>query len=261
MNPSELFRNGKLNDAITELSTQVREKPDDQNKRLFLFELLAFAGNLERAKKQLEAIQYDQTELMLAISGYRNCLSAEETRRKIFQGVKPNYFSNPPDHIKLREQAFECLGGKNYSYAADLFSKANSALPGLKGQLNGKSFDVFRDADDFFAGLFEVYSTSKYYWVPFEDVENIEMSEPKTPRDLIFIPTKLTLKNGESGSVYLPALYLGSHEKASDQVKLGRENDWVAIPDSEIIRGYGRKIFVSGETETDILSIRQLTFN
>ncbi len=49
MNATELYRAGKLQEAITAQVAEVKANPTDQGKRLFLFELLVFAGDLDRA--------------------------------------------------------------------------------------------------------------------------------------------------------------------------------------------------------------------
>ena len=104
MNASDFFKNGKLQDAINEQTNSVKDNPGNQNKRLFLFELLSFAGDLDRAKKQLSALEYEKTEEMLAVSAYRNCITAEKQRREIFTGTKPEFFSEPSNSILTRIQ-------------------------------------------------------------------------------------------------------------------------------------------------------------
>jgi type VI secretion system protein ImpE len=54
MNASELFKTGMLSDAIAAQVQEVKSHPADHGRRLFLFELLAFAGDLDRARKQIE---------------------------------------------------------------------------------------------------------------------------------------------------------------------------------------------------------------
>ena len=53
MNPQELYQAGHLNEAIKALSAELRDSPTDSKRRTFLFELLCFAGEYERADKQL----------------------------------------------------------------------------------------------------------------------------------------------------------------------------------------------------------------
>jgi len=56
MNPQELYRAGRLTDAIKALSAELRDNPTDVKRRTFLFELLCFGGEWERADKQLEVL-------------------------------------------------------------------------------------------------------------------------------------------------------------------------------------------------------------
>ena len=54
MNSRQLFDAGKLNAAIEALGSELRDNPTDTQRRTFLFELLCFAGNHDRAEKQLD---------------------------------------------------------------------------------------------------------------------------------------------------------------------------------------------------------------
>ena len=55
MHVQELFRAGRLDEAIAELGAELRDRPTDTQRRSFLFELLAFAGDHERAARHLDA--------------------------------------------------------------------------------------------------------------------------------------------------------------------------------------------------------------
>ena len=56
MTPQELYRNGRLREAITALGEELRKSPLDVKRRTFLFELLCFAGEYGRAEKQLTVL-------------------------------------------------------------------------------------------------------------------------------------------------------------------------------------------------------------
>src|SRR5262245_23656763 len=108
MNASQLFKQGALAQAIDAQIADVKSNPGDHNKRLFLFELLAFAGDLERAKKHLDAIQYNKMELDAAIGGYRRLLEAEQARRDLFEkGTKPHFLDEVPVHVEARLGAIQ----------------------------------------------------------------------------------------------------------------------------------------------------------
>src|SRR5438477_11261648 len=56
MNPQELFRAGRLADASKALSAELCDNPTDVRRRTFLFELLCFAGEYDRADNQLDVL-------------------------------------------------------------------------------------------------------------------------------------------------------------------------------------------------------------
>src|SRR5258708_6451076 len=121
MNASHMFKDGKLQLAIDAQIQEVKSRPADQAKRLFLFELLAFAGELDRAGKQIDALKYDELELQTAALSYRKLLDAEEKRRRLFSnGVQPQFLTEPPAHVKLRLEALNRLRENRPAEAAEL---------------------------------------------------------------------------------------------------------------------------------------------
>jgi type VI secretion system protein ImpE len=255
---NELFQAGKLQEAIDAQIAQVKANAADQSKRLFLFELLAFAGELDRARRQVDALQYDQIELQAAISDYRRLLDSEDARRKVFhEGTQPKFLTpDRPEHIRLRLEALAHLRAGRQAEAAESLAQAAEATPDVKGTLNEKSFEGFRDCDDLFGGVLEVFAQGSYFWVPLEIVEGIAANPPKFPRDLLWLPARLETR-GDSGQVYLPALYPDSHTHADEQVKLGRQTDWLG-DDNGPVFGRGLRMFLAGDDATTVLEWRQV---
>src|SRR6185437_15244297 len=189
MNAGEFFKLGRLHEAIEAQTQEVKSHPADHGKRLFLFELLAFAGELDRAQRQIEVVRFDEVELEAATQAYRQLLDAERARRRLFhEGTPPQSLAPPPEHIGLRLQALDCLRQNRPSEAAELLSKPAVASHDIKGTLNGKPFDVLRDADDLFGSVLEVMSKGAYFWVPLEQVESLSLNAPRFPRDLLWMP-------------------------------------------------------------------------
>lgn len=259
MNANDLYKAGKLKEAIDAQIQEVKSKPADHTKRLFLFELLAFAGDLDRAKKHIELIEYPEMELMAAVTSYRRLLDSEEARRNLFKnGVAPRFFEAQPDHVHVRLEAINRLRENNLAEAAALTAKANQLTPQLTGKLNDKPFASFRDADDLLAGILEVFAQGGYYWVPFEQVENLNVAVPKTPRDLLWRSARLEMP-GSAGNIFLPALYPLSHEHADEKVKLGRMTDWRG-GDSGPVLGVGLHMYLAGDDDVSILDWKELSF-
>lgn len=257
MNADELYRAGRLQEAIAAQIQEVKANPADQGRRLFLFELLAFAGDFDRARRQITAITYDQIELEAAIQDYRLMLDAEEKRRRLFrEGIPPMFFADQPEHVRLRLEAVEQRRADRTTEAGALLNLANDAVPPLKGTLNDKSFDSLRDCDDLFAGVLEVMAKGNYFWVPLEQVVTLGVNPPRFPRDLLWIPAFLEMKEAE-GPVFLPALYPHSYENPDDRIKLGRTNDWQG-PEEGPIFGVGARQFWVGEESVNLLDWRKL---
>lgn len=258
MNAGEAFKAGRLREAIDAQIADVKAHPADHGKRLFLFELAAFAGDLERARRQIEAVRYDEPELDLAAQTYRKLLDAEEARRRLFKdGLQPGLLADAPDHAVLRLEAVNRLREGRPSEAAEILERANDLAPVLKGALNGKAFEGLRDGDDLFGTVLEVMAQGRYFWLPLEQVDTLKMNAPQFPRDLLWLPAKLLTTQGEEGDVFLPALYPGTHEHPDDRVRLGRATDWNEAEGAPA-RGAGLRTFLVGEDAVGLLEWREL---
>jgi type VI secretion system protein ImpE len=226
MNAGEFYKAGRLPEAIEAQVQEVKANPIDNGKRLFLFELLAFAGELDRARRQIDVVKYDDPDLDMATLSYRRLMDAEEARRKLFaEGLPPGFFGDPSEHLRLRLAAVQQLREKKFEEAALNLERAIEATPAFPGFLNEQPFQSLRDEDDIFSGVLEVMALGRYFWVGLEQIHLLTVSPPKFPRDLLYLSAHLELEE-ESGDVFLPTLYPGSHEHPDDMVKLGRLTAW-----------------------------------
>jgi type VI secretion system protein ImpE len=258
MDANQLFKAGNLKEAIDAQIAVVKAQPANHGARLFLFEMLAFAGDLDRAQKQIDALQYEEPDLVAAVADYRKILEAERARRLVFgKKAQPEFLAPPPEHVRQRLMGLMKLADGAADEAAKEFHHANDQIPALKGTLNDKPFEAIRDGDDCFGSVLEVYSKGRYFWVPLEQVQLIAMNAPRFPRDLLWIPAHLEMKEGDAGSVFLSALYPGSEQDNDDQLKLGRMTDWRG---DGLVRGVGLKTFFVGSGESGILDWRKLEF-
>lgn len=247
MNATDHYKAGRLQEAVDAQIQLVKAAPAEQSKRLFLFELLAFTGDLDRARRQIEAIQYAEPEKQMGIMGYRKLLEAEEFRRKVFtDGIMPHFLVPPPGHLGKRLEAINALRNHQPAEASRLLAEADQECPPIRGMLNGKPFLSLRDCDDLFGPTLEVMAHGDYYWLPLDQVDSLGLNAPKYPRDLVWMPAKLAVREGPAGDVFLPALYPNSHQHADNQIKLGRTNDWTP-PELGPVRGVGTRTFFVGD--------------
>jgi type VI secretion system protein ImpE len=96
--------------------------------------------------------------------------------------------------------------------------------------------------------------------VPFEQIEKIEITQPKSLRDLFWIQANLETSNGTNGEVLLPSLYVNSYKNQNDQVRLGRMTDWQEIG-AEIYVGEGLKLFWIDGKDVPMLELKEVEIN
>jgi type VI secretion system protein ImpE len=229
MDSRRLFDAGKLNAAIEALGSELRDNPTDTQRRTFLFELLCFAGNHDRAEKQLDILASGGMEVGMGVLLYRSALHAERVRADMF-----------------RKQTFPM----------------DSAPSGdASGTLNGKAFTSIEDGDPRIGARLEVFAAGQYTWIPWQHVASLKIEAPKRLRDLLWTPATLrtseAFRGQELGEILLPALTPLSFDSADDELRLGRATDWAEQPEGDFIPVGQKMLLIDGE-QVPLLSIREL---
>jgi type VI secretion system protein ImpE len=229
MTATELYRAGKLDEAIQALNQELRNNPTDVAQRTFLFELLSFAGEYDRAEKQLDLLGDQNQDSMLASLLYRGALNADRTRQDMFREGK----LTPP--------------------VLD--------APKVGGLLNGKAFETISDADPRIGPRLEVIAAGDYLWIGFEHIAFLNIEAPKRLRDTLWATGRLktgpSFKGQDLGDVLLPALAPGSVDSDDPEIRLGRVTEWFR-DESGIEFPLGRKVLLVDGEEVPLLEVRTL---
>lgn len=237
MDAQQLLKEGRLGAAIEQIGAELRSDPTNQATRTFLFEMLLFSGEYDRADKQLELLASAGREARNAGLLYRAALQAERTREDLFEGR---------------------LEGRDKPVAADSPAPAK-----LKGTFNGRPFETIADADARIGAQLEVVASFHYMWVPFEQIEAIEMVAPRRLRDLFWAPatvkTTARYQGNSLGEVLIPALSPLTWQFPDEQVQLGRLLEWARDEEGQEAP-YGPKMLLIDGEETPLLDIRELVF-
>lgn len=256
-----LLAQGQLSGAIERLNREVKRKPTDLSLRLFLFELLAFAGDLERAAKQLDVVGHQDAEMAIGAEVYRQVLAAEAVRRRVFtDGATPAFLTPPPEYAALHLEAMALVEAKEADKARTLLAKALDLHPTLSGAADDKPFGEFEDSDYFLGPFLEVILGERYAWLPLDQVKGIEIKRPAQLQDLLWAEAKVEARGGELGTVFVPALYPLSSRHQSEEVRLGRRTEWLECG-AGLTRGAGRRVFAIDGAERDMLEISRITFS
>ena len=229
MRAEELFREGESRRAIQNLGSELRDDPSNARKRTFLFELLCFAGEYDRAEKQLDLLGDQNKDAMLASLLHRGAINAERTRQDMFRT------------------------GKLEAPVLD--------APKVGGLLNGKPFTSIADADPRLGGRLEVIAGGDYLWIGFEHIAGLKIEAPKRLRDTIWATGRLktgpSFKGQDMGDVLLPALTPGCVDSDEVDIRLGRVTEWFR-DESGIEFPLGRKVLLIDGEEVPLLEIRTL---
>jgi type VI secretion system protein ImpE len=257
---ANLFRAGKLKDAIAAAQAALRKAPTDLSARVLLAELLAFSGNLERADVILDAASTIDPSSALVVAEFRQLVRADMARRQLFRdGRVPEFLGEPTETQRLQLAALVALRAGDMAEAAREAAGAEAVRPHTPGMHKGTAFDDLRDVDDLLAGSVEVLTTTgKYYWIPTERLISVELHAPKRPRDLLWRRASMSVDQGPDGDVYIPVVYAGD-DTMSELQRLGRETDWQQA-DGGPVRGLGQRVFLLGEEDVAIMDLGTLTF-
>jgi type VI secretion system protein ImpE len=226
----QLFQAGQLNEAVRALSAEVRDNPTDVRRRTFLFELLCFQGEYDRAEKHLNLLADGNKQAEMGAILYHSALHAQRLRLDQFKK------NDLPTLAPMRQ---------------------------FSGAINEQPFETIVDADPRIGARLELFAAGAYLWIPFEHILSIEVQAPSKLRDLLWAPalvrTGPSFKDKELGEVMIPVLYPLSHTHPNDAVRLGRETHWQDTEGGEPIP-IGQKLFLVDGEEFPLLEVRKLEF-
>jgi type VI secretion system protein ImpE len=255
----DLLEFSQLSAAVADLTQDVKAHPTDTHLRTFLFELLCFQGEYQRAGNQLDVIGLKDEKAGIGIEVYRQLLQAEITRRRVFTGAaRPTFLLDPPQHVLHQLDGIACLQLGQAGEAKALFAQAGILRPRCEGVVNGHSFTAWRDSDDRISSILEVLIRETYAWIPFEQIHTVRLEPPRQLRDLLWAPITIEVEGGQGGEAFVPVLYAGSEHDDNEQVRLGRLTDWINLGEG-IAGGVGQRTFIMDIGERSLLEIRDLT--
>ncbi len=228
MEAERLYKEGKLGEAISSLQEELRQNPQDVARRTFLFELLLFRGDFQRARKQLDVLENIDPASYLGTAYHKQLLTAEEKRQDMFR-------------------------------RGDLPEIEEDELP-VSGTVNGTSFQSLVDSDTRIGPRLEMFAGGQYVWVPFSDLSVVRISPPKLLRDLYWAPAEVESRDrieNEAREVLLPAMSALSWQHSDEMVQLGRVTEWGETETGEEIPS-GQKILVFDDEDLPLLEVREL---
>jgi type VI secretion system protein ImpE len=258
MTAEELIKTGQLTAAYTALQQEVRNKPEDQRLRVFLFQLNCVLGQLDKALNQLQVVASLSAETMLLARVFQGVISCELLRREVFEGKRtPIIFGEPQEWMGLLLQANELAAQGKGTAARELRDRALEAAPATPGKINGAAFEWIMDADSRLGPLLEVFIEGKYFWVPFCHVRKLVIAAPTDLRDLVWTPAQFVWTNGGEASGHIPCRYAGTEVSTDDGLRLARRTEWKDLVDGYAI-GLGQRLLATDSGDHALLECRTI---
>jgi len=224
-----LFKEGKLDEAIASLQEELRSNPHDVPGRIFLFELLLFKGEFDRARKQLDVVETADPEAYVGVAYQKHILKAEEKRQEMFRK------GDLPDRMEDDDA--------------------------VTGTLNGEPFEYLADSDPRIGPRLEMIAGGQYVWMAFSEISQLRISEPKLLRDLYWasgeVLTRDQATDDEAKEVLLPAMTALSWQHADQMVQLGRVTEWQETESGDQLPA-GQKILFVDDEDVPLLEVREL---
>jgi type VI secretion system protein ImpE len=251
MSPTELFEEARLTEAIAAQTAIVDSRAGDPAERLLLCDLLAFAGDQPAIHQHLDRVTAPEVQNYLA--EWRRLLAAEDLRHA---GGRPQTLREPPDHVHRRLKAFDHLRTQPAADLTEWIDAADDAAPWVRGHADGRAFEGFRDADDLFGPVLEVFQGDRYIWLPVDQLRKLRLEPAEGLRDRLYWPASVWLADGSEHDVFLPTLYAGTSAHPEDGIRTGAGVDWVER--NGLVRGFGSRTFLLGEDELELSEFRQI---
>ncbi|MBL8250635.1 MAG: virulence protein SciE type [Candidatus Competibacter sp.] len=258
MPAEQSLREGRLQDALTELQAQVRKEPANPKYRTFLFQLLAVLGQWERALNQLSVVGEMDAASLPMVQTYREAIRCEFFRAEVFAGRRsPLVFGDPEPWVASLLDALRLTAAGQVGPARAARERAFEAASAVSGTVDEQGFEWLADADPRLGPTLEVIVNGRYYWVPFPRIRAIQLEQPADLRDYVWMPAHFIWANGGETVGLIPARYPDSHAAADPLVQLGRKTEWRDFGEDTWL-GLGQRMLATDQGEFSLLDVRRI---
>ncbi len=253
---AQLGSTGSVEALLDSTMAKIRKEPVNALLRVKLFQLYCITGDWKRALGQLASAASLDPETEEMARAYREVIRCEVYRAMVFSGAKAPLFLGEPEIwlAKLLESLrLNAVGSA--TEAANLRAMALSVAPATTGMIGEQPFEWIADMDSRLGPVLEAIINGKYYWVPFHQLQRVQIEAPVDMRDLVWAPAKLLFSSGGEQVAFLPVRYSGTETLKEDSFLLARKTEWQALG-SEGYSGLGQRMFFTDQGEYSMLDTR-----
>lgn len=260
MQAEEFLKQGDVEAALSAVKDSVRDDPARAENRTFLFQLLAVAGDWDRALNQLNVAGELEAKAYPMVQTYREALGCEALREQVFAGERsPLVFGDPEQWIALALESVKLDAQGKHAEAVAMRDEAYEQAPAVPGKVNGEPFEWLADADSRIGPFFEAILNGGYYWIPMHRVASMTIEPPEDLRDLVWVPVQFSWANGGQSIALLPVRYPDTQRSSNDSLRLARLTEWEEKGEGSYF-GLGQRMLATDSADYPLLDVREVTF-
>lgn len=256
MDAQELLRSGDLTGARATLAEELRRTPGDLRARQFFWQLIAVAGEWDKAATQLRALAAADPKAMMMANVFGQALTAMKSRDAVFAGKE-----RPVSLVGQEPWVAGLLDALHATttLAPDAAARSEAALaeaPATPGSLDGTSFEWIADADLRFGPMLEVIIGDAYGFIPFAAMKRMRAKEPEDLRDVVLHAVEIELRSGQTSMAMVPVVYPGTQAHGKPLLSLARATEWIDTGGGEV--GIGQRLLSTDGADIEFLAVRDL---
>ncbi len=257
----QALKDGDALAALKLLSEQIRSQPQDAKLRVFLFQLLCINGQWQRALNQLNVALELDAGMLPMVQTYREAIACEALRMKVFAGEKvPMLFGEPETWVALLIEALLREGQGDVAAGQALRAQALEQAPASAGSINEQPFSWIADGDSRLGPVIEAIINGKYYWLPWNRLQRVEIEAPQDLRDAVWMPAQFMFTNGGEVVGLIPTRYPGTPLAAGDALALSRATEWRPAGEGHYI-GWGQRLWATDADELALMDVRSVVLD
>jgi len=256
-----LLRGGRLDEALSALQGQVRQRPDHPDSRVLLFALECILGRWDRARVQLDAVASLSQEWVMPAHLYRQLLACETARLEVFAGTRqPLILGEPEAWLGGLVGALALEAGGKPDQAWDLRERALQEVLPVSGAINGETSPWISDADPRLGPVLESYLEGNYHWIPFRRILTLESDPPEALVETVWHPVRIRLTTGADIRAHVPVRYPGTEKSGDGLLRLGRKTEWTDLPGGWQVP-LGQRVLAAEPGDHGWLECRRIAFD
>ena len=269
----ELLNDGELEQVLTLFQGALQERGPDPERLLSMFNLQVRLHRFEDAEETLQRALELAPQATAALQAYGRYARAEKARLTrlrdpVAAGQRASLLAPPPHLLAYSAAAVQHAQG-NHAAAATALQEAGASRPRTPGTFTWTSGRTMRfvdlvDLDALTGAVLPCFTGETLLDLPFSQLRTVRFLRGATSFDALWLPTELTLVDGQLARVRVPMLYTGSGVSEHAAARSG--NSTMFLYGSGYAVGIGqRDLELTGERDerqmVGILSAQQIDFD